>query len=128
MTLLHTQTVGRKQRWLYIKVDLRICNITVINRDTSSEITILTASKYFSVSQLFIIFTPLKSLFRDFSSYTGRATPDLSRICDLYHSSRQHQILNPMSKAREFIRKIIVFKSQSVLYTYTEESSLSQLK
>ena len=25
----------------------------------------------------------------------------LSRICDLCHSSRQHQILNPLTKARD---------------------------
>ena len=29
------------------------------------------------------------------------AMQDLSRICDLYHSSWQHQILNPPSKARD---------------------------
>ena len=28
---------------------------------------------------------------------TATATPDLSHGCDLYHSSRQHQILNPLS-------------------------------
>ena len=28
------------------------------------------------------------------------AMPDLSRICDLYHSSRQHQILKPLREAR----------------------------
>ena len=29
------------------------------------------------------------------------ATPDLSHVYDLCHSSQQHQILNPMSKARD---------------------------
>ena len=29
------------------------------------------------------------------------ATQDLSHVCDLHHSSRQHQILNPRSKARD---------------------------
>ena len=29
------------------------------------------------------------------------ATPDLSRICNLHHSSRQRRILNPLSKARD---------------------------
>ena len=29
------------------------------------------------------------------------ATPDPSCICDLHHSSRQYQILNPLSKARD---------------------------
>ena len=29
------------------------------------------------------------------------STPDLSCVCDLHHSSRQHQILNPLSEARD---------------------------
>ena len=29
------------------------------------------------------------------------ARPDLSRICDLHHSSQQHWILNPLRKARD---------------------------
>ena len=29
------------------------------------------------------------------------ATWDPSHVCDLYHSSRQHQILNPLSKGRD---------------------------
>ena len=29
------------------------------------------------------------------------ATPDLSCICDLHHSLRQHRILNPLGKARD---------------------------
>ena len=28
------------------------------------------------------------------------ATPDLNCICDLHHSSQQHQIVNPLSMAR----------------------------
>ena len=32
---------------------------------------------------------------------TGIATPDASRICDLGHSLLQHQILNPLSEARD---------------------------
>ena len=32
---------------------------------------------------------------------TGAAMPDLSRVCDLHHSSWQHWILNPLSKARD---------------------------
>ena len=26
--------------------------------------------------------------------------PDVSRVCNLHHSSQQHQILNPLSEAR----------------------------
>ena len=32
---------------------------------------------------------------------TATATRDPSRICDLHHSSWQHQILNPLSEARD---------------------------
>ena len=32
---------------------------------------------------------------------TATATRDLSRTCDLHHSSWQRQILNPLSKARD---------------------------
>ena len=32
---------------------------------------------------------------------TAIAMPDLSRVCDLHHSSRQCWILNPLSKARD---------------------------
>ena len=32
---------------------------------------------------------------------TATATPDLSRICDLHHSSWQHHILNPLSEAKD---------------------------
>ena len=32
---------------------------------------------------------------------TATATWDLSNICDLHHSSQQHQMLNPLSEARD---------------------------
>ena len=32
---------------------------------------------------------------------TATATQDLSHVCDLHHSSRQRQILNPLSKDRD---------------------------
>ena len=32
---------------------------------------------------------------------TATATQDLSRVCDLHHSSQQHRILNPLSKAMD---------------------------
>ena len=34
-------------------------------------------------------------------SYTATSTPDPSHICDLHHSSWQHQILNPLSEAMD---------------------------
>ena len=33
---------------------------------------------------------------------TAPATPDPSRVCDLHHSSQHHQILKPLSEAREW--------------------------
>ena len=36
------------------------------------------------------------------------ATQDPSHICDLHHISRQHQILNPLSKARDQTRNLMV--------------------
>ena len=32
---------------------------------------------------------------------TATTTQDLSRVCDPHHSSRQHQILNPLTKAKD---------------------------
>ena len=32
---------------------------------------------------------------------TATATPDPSRVCDLHHSSWQHWVLDPLSKARD---------------------------
>ena len=34
---------------------------------------------------------------------TAIAMQDPSHVCDLHHSSQQHQILNPLSKARDWI-------------------------
>ena len=39
---------------------------------------------------------------------TATATPDPSHISDLYHRSRQCQILNPLSKARDRTRNFMV--------------------
>ena len=36
------------------------------------------------------------------------AMPEPNRICDLHHSSQQHQILNPMSKARDQTHNLMV--------------------
>ena len=35
------------------------------------------------------------------------ATPDLRCVCDLYHSSRQSRIFNPLSKARDRTRNLM---------------------
>ena len=34
---------------------------------------------------------------------TATAMPNLSYVCDLHHSSWQHQILNPLSETRDQI-------------------------
>ena len=39
---------------------------------------------------------------------TATAVPDLSHVCSLHHSSRQHRILNPLSKAGDRTRVLIV--------------------
>ena len=39
---------------------------------------------------------------------TATATQDLSRICDLHHSSRQRQILNPLREAGDQTRNLRV--------------------
>ena len=36
------------------------------------------------------------------------ATRDLSRVCNLHHSSRQRRILNPVSKGRGQTRNLMV--------------------
>ena len=45
------------------------------------------------------------------TAYTpATATPDLSCICDLYHSSREHRVLNPLSGAREPVASWILVR------------------
>ena len=44
---------------------------------------------------------------------TVTAMQDLSHVCNLHHSSRQHQILNPLSEARDRTR--ILMDTSSVL-------------
>ena len=39
---------------------------------------------------------------------TATASSDWSRICDLHHSSQQHQIVNPLSEARDETHNIMV--------------------
>ena len=42
-------------------------------------------------------------------TYTrATATPDPSPICDLHHSSWQHQILNPLSETRDWTHNLMV--------------------
>ena len=38
---------------------------------------------------------------------TATAMPDLNHVCDLYHSSWQCQILNPLSRARDWTRVLM---------------------
>ena len=39
---------------------------------------------------------------------TATATPDPSHICDVHQSSGEHQILNPLSEARDRTRNLMV--------------------
>ena len=45
---------------------------------------------------------------------TATATPDLSCVCDLHHSSRQHQIVNPLIEAKDGTR--ILMDTSRVCY------------
>ena len=38
---------------------------------------------------------------------TASATPNLSRVCDLHHSSQQCQIINPLNEARNGTRTLV---------------------
>ena len=42
------------------------------------------------------------------SLYQSTATQDPSRICDLHHSSEQRQVVNPLSKGRDWTRNLMV--------------------
>ena len=39
---------------------------------------------------------------------TATATRDPSHLCDLHHSSRQHQTLNPLSEAKDRTYVLVV--------------------
>ena len=39
---------------------------------------------------------------------TATVTPDPSHICDLHHGSQQRWILNPLSRAKDQTRKLMV--------------------
>ena len=43
-----------------------------------------------------------------YTTATATATPDLSRICNLHHSSRQRRILNALSKASDRTSNLVV--------------------
>ena len=49
---------------------------------------------------------------------TATAMWDLSRVCQLYHSSWQHWILNPLSEARDCTREIMDTSQVSLLLSH----------
>ena len=49
---------------------------------------------------------------------TATAIQDLSRVCDLHHSSRQCQILNPLREVRDRTQNLVVL-SQICFYCAT---------
>ena len=54
------------------------------------------------------------------ASATATATSDLSRVCDLHHSSRQRRLLNPLSEARDRTHKFTVPRRIHFRCTTTE--------
>ena len=62
------------------------------------------------------------------ASGLARATamPDLSCICELHHSSQQHQILNPLSRARD--RTHILMDASQVHYHWATMGTAHLLK
>ena len=78
---------------------------------SSSVLMYLTASSW-SLFWKFLLFRPhpwpmevprlgVQSELQLLPYTTATATPDLSRVCDLHHSSRQWRTLNPLSRARD---------------------------
>ena len=57
---------------------------------------------------------------------TATATPDPSRIFDLYHSSLQHWILNPLRQARDETH-VLMDPSQVHLLLSCDRNSLFRL-
>ena len=55
---------------------------------------------------------------------TATAVPDLSYVCDLHHSSRQHRILNLLSKAMDRIH-VLMYNSQVTYHCVTMGAPLS---
>ena len=51
---------------------------------------------------------------------TATEMPDLSHVCDLHHSSQQHQILNPLGEARDRTHNLTV-PSQMCFHCATTE-------
>ena len=56
---------------------------------------------------------------------TARATPDPSHICNWHHSSRQHRMLNPLSKARD--QPHILMDTMSGSWTYYVDRLMDSL-
>ena len=48
---------------------------------------------------------------------TASATPDLSRVCDLHHSSRQQWIFNPLIEARD--QTSILMDASQICFCFT---------
>ena len=55
---------------------------------------------------------------------TAIATPDLSRVCDLHHSSRQLRILNPLSEA---IRTCVLMDTSQTLFPLSHDRNSKNL-
>ena len=51
---------------------------------------------------------------------TATATPDSSHVCNIHHSSQEHQILNPLSEARDWSHNLMVPSQICFCCTTTE--------
>ena len=58
---------------------------------------------------------------------TATAMQDLSRVCDLHHSSQQHRILNPLSETRDRTRNLMDTMSGLFPLHHNESSELCSL-
>ena len=56
---------------------------------------------------------------------TATATQNPSRVCDLRHSSQQHQILNPLIEARD--RTCILMDTSQICFTVPQQELLGML-
>ena len=53
---------------------------------------------------------------------TATAMQDMSRICELHHSSGQHWILNPLSEARDQTHILVILYQVLNLLSHNENS------
>ena len=94
----------------------QIMSYEALGNQLSSRVSV-SLSVFFLFVCLFFVFCHFRAMLEAYGSSQellllayarATATPDLSRICDLHHSSRQCQILNPLSEARDQTRNLMI--------------------